>query len=458
LHASLPNERTVFATLLIPIVNHLEVAMFCIHFLNTTLLLIALKKIADRFLNNSWWSWLAVFTSILLLNDKSIGNVDLYGSAVQAGDLACMLIAWCLLFFLERKFILSVVVMSIATFIHVLEGLDVMLVLSALLLLELLLDKSISSKKAVVFFSIYAFTAGVYLVFILKAKSVVNPNLSPAEMYAILIEFRHPHHFLFSYYPLFNKLLVSFLAVIALFFFRKRSAMLFRFTLISIVAIVFYFLASNVFHSIFITNFQLYKLAQWVKFFGIMAVFALIVPFFFSFLKSIFEFVKPFIKPLLVLGIVAVWSLVFMTISKPLFPVEYQLGSAYHHDPMIQICETIKEKTPKDALFVLPFYNTEFKFFAQRSAYVEFKANVRNQLYIQEWYRRIKFLYGVGVEDAEKGFSLQYKANYNYYGVVNLLPELKKAGVTHLLLPFSSDKAALELIAFNANYFVYRIR
>jgi hypothetical protein len=198
LHASQPNERTVMAHILLPFAEHLSIAVFLLHFFNTILLILALIKLAGRFIGNKYISWLAVFTSVLLLSDKGLGNVDLYSPSVQASDVSCMVIAWALNIFFDRKYLLASAVMSLATFIHVLEGFDVMVVLCAVLLLRWLWDREVTFRQMLSFVGIYVLTAGVYLLFIFRAKTLGAGTIAAPELFQIMFVFRHPHHFIFS--------------------------------------------------------------------------------------------------------------------------------------------------------------------------------------------------------------------------------------------------------------------
>src|SRR4051812_30235057 len=54
LSASVPNERTIVAHLLLPFVNHLEIACFLLHFLSTVLMVVGLCKLGGRFIKNRY--------------------------------------------------------------------------------------------------------------------------------------------------------------------------------------------------------------------------------------------------------------------------------------------------------------------------------------------------------------------------------------------------------------------
>jgi hypothetical protein len=73
------------------------------------------------------------------LNDKALGNVDLYTPSVQATDIACAIIVWgCGRLFYKKEYWRFLILMIVATFIHVLEALDVMMLFSTILLVDTL--------------------------------------------------------------------------------------------------------------------------------------------------------------------------------------------------------------------------------------------------------------------------------------------------------------------------------
>jgi hypothetical protein len=343
LHASLPNERTVFANLLRPFTSFFPFVIFCLHLFNTVFLLLGLYQIGQRFFEQKWQTWIPVFVSILVLNDKALGNVDLYTSSIQAGDVACAIIVWSIAFFLDRRYILTTFLMVVATFIHVLEGLDVMIVLS-LIMLVFALQKKLDWK---VFFScmaIYASTAFVYLVFLLMAKTNVQSELSDKAIFDILFSFRHPHHFIFSTFPLFNKLFFTSIALFGLAWFYKKSETLFLFFLISLSVLLVYIIATDYFHIIAIANFQWYKLTQWLKVLAIMAVFAALIKKW----KLNFELPKALIYIAAFAAVLISFLLIFF--DKSPLKTPYQIGAkAYQYDD-IDIAIKAKKSTPLDAV------------------------------------------------------------------------------------------------------------
>lgn len=458
LHAAVPNERTVMAHLLLPFVSHLELFCFIFQMLTTLVLVMGLEKLALRFINNTYLAWLSVLIALIPLNDFGLGNVELYSECLQAGGVAVAIAVWAVNFFIDRKFLATSLLMAVATFIQVLDGLDVMLVLCAVALLQLI-RRQIAVKDFVQLTIPYLLTAGVWLLVILQAKSGSGSGSaynSPDEFFRILFEFRHPHHFIFATFSKAKVAVYFLLTALALVFFYQRSESLFQFILLATIGLCLYIIATDIFHLVFIANFQFYKVTQWVKFFGVMAGVGYISIYLPG--ARLFRINVIVERMLLVAGAVFCFVIIFYFNNHLPYRVPYQIASLKQEDDMLQICQSIKQVTPTDAVFVQPFENTELKFYAQRSSYVEFKANVRHKAYVAEWYRRIKEVFGVKYEDKVKGFELQQQANTHFYELnAEQLMRLKQEGVTHMLTIKQHPPAIGNLVTANSTYAVYQL-
>lgn len=454
LHASIPNERTVMANLLLPFADHLEVVCFFLQFLCTVILVLGLEKLTIRFVSNKYLAWLAILVALIPLNDFTLGNVELYSECLQASGVAIAIVVWALNLFLDRKYTVAAVLMSLATFIQLLEGLDTLLVLSGVLLLSTI-RKEVPLKTILVFIGVYGFTAGVYLLFILMKKSA-PADVTDSDIFSILFQFRHPHHFIFSSFPKFKVLVFAFLSLVSLFYFSQKSKALFQFIAISITGVVFYILATDVWQQISIANFQFYKVTVWIKFLGVVAFFGLAEEYFPLTLQKLASF--RYEIPLLVGGVVSSWLVIlFFSYLLP-YHVPFQIFVLKQKDEMISICQQIKQTTAADAVFIQPFDNTELKFYAQRSSYVEFKANVRNRLFVKQWAARIEEVFGVNPGDTVKGFALRTKADNFFYNLSTAqLNRLKEKGVTHVLTSLDTKPETGKLVLRNNTYAVYQL-
>ena len=458
LSASVPNERTIMAHLTLPFVNHLEIFSFLMQLFSTVLLVMGLQQLAFRFIHNKYLAWFAILMAMIPLNDFTLGNVELYSECFQASGLAVAIIVWAINLFLDRKFIVASVLMSIATFMQLLEGLDVMIVLSMIMLFMLVI-KQIEWKTFVYFVAIYFCTAGVYLVMILINKMGAVPGgaaISNAGLFKIVFQFRHPHHFIFASFPLFKMFVFFALTLCALIFYSGHSSKMFDFVLIGLFGVIVYAFAVDDFHNVFIGNFQFYKVTIWMKFLGVVAVVGMAEEFYLSkwHLPDLIKYEK-----IGLVGLALVSWLVIIKFNEHLpYHVPFQLFSMKENDDMITICEKIKQTTPPDAVFIQPFDNTELKFYGQRSSFVEFKANVKHKSFVEEWYRRIQIVYGISASDAQQGFKLQDKADANYY-TPNLWQFNRKAGygITHILVKKDYKPPYGSLILSNNTYAVYKL-
>jgi hypothetical protein len=450
LNASLPNERTMMVHLLLPFADHLRLTIFLFHFLNTVLLVLALIKLAGRFIDNKYVTWLAVFVSVLVLNDKGLGNVDLYTPSIQASDLSCMIIAWALNVFLDRKYLLASILMSVATYIHVLEGFDVMAVLCGVILLKYLWDKEITLTQVLVFIGVFGVLVMPYLLFIYRVKTSGAGALTSHELFEIMFAFRHPHHFIFSTFPLFNKLLFIFCITSSLLYFNSRSNTLFQFVAISAVGIFIYIICVDLLHIVFIANFQWYKVVQWTKFMGIVAAFAYVSSYFSAYFS---DKNRKMDYTFMILGAIA-FCFMFTQFAEGTFDTGYKQCN----ENEIALCKKIKELTPIDAVFVQPFEMTALKFYGQRSSYVEFKAIAKNQKDLKIWYERIQEVFGLNYNTDRNGFNMQWKADDHLDDLNNdQLTALKREGVTDIICKTKKYQQQHKLILAENGYFVYQL-
>jgi hypothetical protein len=452
LHSVVPNERTIFAHLLLPFIDHLEVVLFLLHFFTTCFLLLGLKKFGTFYLT-SFTSWVAVFISVLLLNDKALGNVDLYTPSIQASDVACAVIIWALIAFFQKKYWRYLLLMIVASFLHVLETLDVLMLMSPLLGIETFWRKSISLRTFILLHLAYGLTGGIYLLLILKGKSIGQSTLASSDMFNILFVFRHPHHFIFSLFPLFNKLLFLATTMAGLMFFYLKRSSLFWFFFFGCIGTVVYIIATDVFHFIPIANFQFYKVSQWMKVFGIMSgvgIMGMLFPF-----SADFYWVP--VKWMSLVIVLLVGLFVGCNVSP--FHAHYQIGNNCFKDPAIAIAVKAEKCSNPDALFVIPFSDNTFKYWSKRSAFIEFKANVRNKMYMGEWYRRIQLVYGIDTTDIHIGFEKHWPADINYAARANsdFCLQWKKEGVSHILIEERLNNSLLTLLDSNEHYFIYKI-
>src|SRR5690606_31723375 len=79
----------------------------------------------------------------------------------------------------------------------------------------------------------------------------------------------------------------------------------------------------------------------------------------------------------------------------------YMLPWISTEDAEVRISRRAAELTPVDAVFVVPYSFTAFRWYAQRSLYVDYKAMLHQQPFLGEWYARIQAIYQYGKTEQE---------------------------------------------------------
>ncbi len=447
---SVPNERTAMATLLLPFEPHLAVTVFLGHFLNTVLMILALVRITRSFIPNRYGAWASVFLSYFFFYNRALGDIDFYSAAFQAGDPSAVLAVWALVFFLEQRYMLACVLASIASVIHVLVGFDLMAVLCGVMIWKWLISREVSLRQAASFIGLYICTAGVYLIMVFRAKSAGNGSLPNEELFNIMFLFRHPHHFIFHLFSWSSRILFVIYTSVALVFFSLRSRTVFQFLAVCLIVMIPYIIATDYLHSVLIASFQWYKVAPYMKFFGMMAIAALI----FEAMPNILPRNTVWIdRSVLLSGFVA-GMLVFMLY----FRGDIAHGYKQENAAEVGLSLKLKDMVPLDAVFIQPFEVTGLKFYAQRSSYVDFKAIAKNQKDTREWYRRIQEVYGLDYHTDVSGFHMQDKANEHLDHLdETALAKLRMEGVTHMICHTDQYRAAHHLILSENGYYVYEL-
>ena len=456
LHAAVPNERTFAACLLTLFINHLEIACLVLHFISTVILVTGLENLANRFIQSKTLVRLCILVSLIPFANITLGSVVTYSEMFQASYLGAAIVVWGILAFMDRKYILCSILLSLSTFIHLLEGLDVMLVLSLVFSFEVVYFKREKAKVFLLFLSIYLLTAGVYLWLNLQSKEILSNALSEKDYYNILFRFRLAHHYMIMSFPLAKTFLFFILSVTAICFFYLKSRALFWISLVSVTGMLVYALITEEFNKVFLASFQFFKMAQWIKFFGLVALFAMLESFFpFKIFKAKGSIAwKNILAPVGSLLLITV-PVISMQINKKNV---YQIGEMKNAYPEIEICYKARSITDNGALFVQPLMFTELKYYAQRSSFVDYKAAPRNGTGIKEWYRRLNKVYGLNAGGKKKGFEVIAEADSFYYHLpAERIAELKRNGVTHLLTRKEFPPSTGKLILQNNTYAVYQL-
>lgn len=449
LHSAQPNERTIMGHLLMPFIDNIEVWNPIFHAVTSLILFSGLTLTAEILIGNLVFAMMATAISLIIFNDFGIGNNEVWTASFQASNVAAAIISWSFYFLVRKKFPTTFLLMAVASIIQPLEGLTVFAGAFAYSCYRWWNGKKITWQE----FSsiiIYFLSAGSFMLLLFVKKTTNTSAPSNAIVFDIMFRFRHPHHFIFQS---FSKIKIAFtflLGIAAIIFYRNKFKPLAFWVLFSLAGMIIYAFATDVLNFVPIANFQFYKVAQWVKFLGIVAVVSCSYK-----LAKIYFDVSIIHRVSIVLA-----AAIILFAAKPLITGAKKITNLFitGDENMIAICRQIAHETPIDAVFIQPFENTELKWFGKRSSYVEFKANVRHPKMVKEWYRRINEVYGVSVADRKLGFELTAKADNNFRHLnLNKLEKLKSEGVTHILTFASVSISNSKPILKNKSYAVYQL-
>lgn len=457
LSAKVPNERSIVCEFLSLFGNHLEGICFLLQFISTVFLIIGLQKLGEVIIGNISVARIAILVNFFLLFDRGLGNVELYSDAVQASSMSVAIIAFALYYFFKNRFIVSAVLISIASILHPVEGLTVYMVLWATLFTIIFFSKSENRITLTKFTGIYFLSAGIFIAILLREK-LDGTSLPSETFFRIYHEFRHAHHYVFSYMPMLEKVLFVFFIAVLLYFGSTGNRKILWFGIFSAVGTLVYIICSDTLHIPQITNLQFYKVSQWVKFMAVLVLVKVICNFLTK--KNAFTWKASF--NLFLASVVAV-SALLMIVFKPSFTERAGIFHQYGNDwkrkeDIVEISLQIDKHIRKESVFIQPFKCTELKYFGRVSSWVDWKAFVKDESKIKEWYNRVQMVYGISLADKEKGFALEMKANNYFYHLPQAqLEVLKQKGVTHILTRKEFPPIKGILLLSNNTYAVYQL-
>jgi hypothetical protein len=70
----------------------------------------------------------------------------------------------------------------------------------------------------------------------------------------------------------------------------------------------------------------------------------------------------------------------------------FDFGKQLQDDNAVSISMQAKNNTNKNALFLQPIRFTEFKYYSQRSSFVDYKIPVHRKTALAEWYKRLTII------------------------------------------------------------------
>lgn len=451
--ASVPNERYIFSWFLSLLGSNMNWLVFGLHFVATMLLILGLYRFAQKGLDTEGGRWLAVLAPVLLLYDVNLGGNELYYNTFVPSYVAQVLGLWALLYAMRGEVIPVFALLMLTTYVHPLIGVQLWLLINLSFLTILFIEKNKTSFLSVLIANgLYLTTAGLY---ILKIKTGYDLNSVTTQNFLDIIAFRAPHHYFPHTFPLRNWLILAVPFCLGWYFSEGFLRFIFRWiavgTLVYLVGV--YGLKSPTPLSM-----QWFSTTVWVKTFSFISVVNIIEA-----LLSKTGFYKKILEPktLILKGLVitSLLSIVFMTPQYRLFkqkPYDFPFFKIDNFE--VHISKLAKEHTSKNALFLIPSDLSEFRFWSERSSFIDYKATNHRQAAFVEWYKRIQDVYKISLADRLKGANLTTLANQHFQDLKesDFLNFAKNQHVTHVLT-YRNVVLNFPKIVENEKYVVFKI-
>ena len=471
-----PNERYILAQFFSWTGNAMPWIAFLLHFLCSIFLLEGLFRITKKYITSEFLIWIAILLPISIFYGKNLGGNEMYIPLFTSSTLAKAIGIWAIYFFLDlsadkaekkdNNILLVYTLLAIAAFIQPIVSIQLFVILTGVILLSRFdfpssiefdsknliqgLTESQTLKKTALGIVLYIFTAGVWIF-------LMNKNFASGEIEKALLfdffEFRVPHHYMPSYFPIKNYIALGTLFFIGIYFFYKKEKKVFWFFVLVLLGLVFYTLGVEVFQISSIMAAQWFKTTIWLKAFSFIAILSFLEKLIPKNLISFFEKIKT--VGLVSIGVFSIYIILNPFARFNAFP--YDLPVFQSQNAERNISELAKKHTPKDALFIIPMNNTHFKHYAERSTYIDYKAVIHRKSVIPIWYQRIQEVYGIDIKTRQAGRN-QYAVGNDFYKKRTLqdLEAFAKKGIDYWIT-FKDVDLPLEKIVSNEKYVIYKL-
>ncbi len=407
-----PNERWLISWILHFFPNHIYLFSLLFHALFSIILIAGMIRFADIILKNIELSVLSVFICLFSLYNINTGSNELYYNMFVASLASKSVGIWAIIYFYNKRFLRSSILLATCTFLHPLVGIQLFVVLTGILFLTKVLGWDPLPMKTIVRFSgIFIFTGGIWVGFILGAQ---GPNVGSTQAFFDIVEFRIAHHFFPSYFPKSHVIIISALSIFSTVYFFKKHTILFLFYLITGVGIISYLIGIYLEIELFLSS-QWMKTTIWLKFFSIIAIF--------SWLQSLIEI--KYQRLLFIIGFIV--SLLLALV---------RFNPKYDSLPNQTLYSWIKQHTIKDDLFLVPPHLSDFKYHSKRSSYFDFKAMLHHKPEIFEWAKRFEQVYGMKIGDRSTGDDIfgKIKGRFAHGNIIH-----ESSPIDYFIIPNNTD-------------------
>ena len=434
-----PNERWFLAKIFSFIVPFESYLVFFAHLISLLLLCYSYFKIASKYINNNLLAILGLLFLIIPLSKFNLGGNEIYYNYMVSSVPAKAIGALSILLALEQRWILVSIALVMITFFQTLVGVQLfVLIFGAGLFCNLIQGKPV--KNIVISIVIYGALVGWWIVNLLNATD----NIGSVGLYS-LFSFRIPHHFIPRTFGIWNYILSGImLACSILWLWKKKIFFPLIFILLITLGCGVYALCVGMYQNELVLKTQWFKTTIWIELWFSISMISFIYDFSNSF--NISKYLK---FSILSLPVIVLISLVFRN------PV-YQFPISYTEDSEIEIAKLVKENIlDPEAIFIVPFENTTFKYWSRKGTYVDFKSVLHSPAYLNLWFDRIETLYGLNINSS---FSTKGKSEIAKKHFLLLDEQDFSQTKADYLLTYKDHILNLDIVVQNDRWVVYQIQ
>jgi hypothetical protein len=457
-----PNERYIFSWFMSLFGDKMDWAAFILHLLTTMFLVLGLYRIAEKGLTTEGGRWIAALMPVMFFYGINLGGNELYYNAFLPSYVAQVMGIWVFVAILQNNGFAGFVFMMLMTYIHPLIGIQLWLLISlSYFTIYFLGVDTIKWQSVLTANVLYLAAVGFY---IFRIKDGYDTGSVQAQDFFDIIAFRAPHHYFPHTFPLSNWFIFALPFWLGWKLSNSVVRYVFRWTAVGTIV---YVIGIYVLKSTTVLSMQWFSTTVWVKVFSIAITLSLME----SLLKKFDSVVKILESKNLIFNTlirVSLLSILFMTPQFQLFKQKtYNFPFFQNETPEVNISKLAKEKTPIDALFLIPSDLSEFRFWSERSSYVDYKATNHRQTAFVEWYARIQKVYKISLADRLNGANLTALANQHFKEMTeaDFLQFAKNQHVTHILtyknVSFmnvsQNGNKDFQKVAENEQYAIYKI-
>lgn len=435
------NERSIFHALFRYMGYDHPWMVFFWHALTSISLIFAWIKIAGNFIKHKSMQWLSMAFILTIGFHTSTGSNELYYNQFIPSLPAKALASWGLYFWLKDKFTWWALLLTLATYIQPLAGLQLFILTSIALIInhhrKNILD-TLPWKQMVIY--ILMIFPWIYLL------AINNGGQQNPDTFMDLMEFRLSHHFFGSAFGYLHLFLGVLFALLVLIFYKDRLRWLF---IIVSLGCILYEAGVEIVRSPLVLYSQWWKTTIWLEVFAFIAVVSLFEMSFPSLSKY---YKSALLLPLFFLLLVSIYRFSGFR-EKPLFMTPI---SAIESDE-VKISKLTQQLTPINSVFILPTDVTAFRWYSKRGVYVDYKALFHQEEFLKEWYERIQLIYDYTLENKRKGVLIgQHSKAILESPTPERIQAWKSAGITHIIST-STTLSFLPILARNKTYAIYKI-